>query len=62
MQLLREFVVFTDERFLYPLRLESTTGDASESFAFVARSIPPIPVPHVQATAKATILFAHWSD
>jgi hypothetical protein len=62
MQLLREFVVFTDERYLYPLRLESTTRDARECFASVARSIRPIPAPHDEATAKATILFAHWSD
>jgi hypothetical protein len=61
-QLLREFVVFSDERFLYPLRLESTTADARECFASVVRSIRPIPAPHDQATAKATILFAHWSD
>jgi hypothetical protein len=59
----RTFVLLEDERYLYPLRLESEllALDAHETFARVIGSVEPLPAPR-PAPAPGGAAMMHWAD
>lgn len=55
-QLLQDLLVFADAHYLYTLVCESTTqarrGELAQALAAVARSVRPLPAPHIAPSAK----------